>query len=164
MQTTPRGFYNIFAAALLSALLSMDTSALAAGSSSVDVPKAQPGSDQREKANVHFQKGEAYEDQQRFKEAAQEYEKAIDIDSGYAEAYSNLGFSYRKQGRYDDAIRAYKRAIALKPDLAEAHEYLGEAYAETKQFPLAEKHLDILKRLDSGEARELEEFIQKMKR
>ncbi|MFZ1984458.1 MAG: tetratricopeptide repeat protein [Desulfatitalea sp.] len=164
MQTTPKNFYNIFAAAVLSALLSMNTSALAAGSSSVDVPKSQSGSDLREKANVHFQKGKAYEDQQRFKEATQEYEKAIDIDNGYAEAYSNLGFSYRKQGRHDDAIRAYKRAIDLKPGLAEAHEYLGEAYAETKQFSLAEKHLDILKRLDPDEAKELEAFIQKMKR
>jgi protein O-GlcNAc transferase len=163
MQTTPKGFYNILAAAVLSALLFMNTPALAAGSSSVDIPKEQSGSDKRAQANVHFQKGDTYKGQQRYKQAAQEYEKAIDIDNGYAEAYSNLGFSYRKQGRYEDAIRAYKRAIDLKPNLAQAHEYLGEAYAELKQFPLAEKHLEILKGLDRDEAKELEEFIQKMK-
>ncbi|MCH7590674.1 hypothetical protein IIB34_06525, partial [PVC group bacterium] len=49
------------------------------------------------------------------------------------------------------------------PKLEEAHEYLGEAYAEMGKFKLAEKELKILKKMDSDEAEELEEFIMQLK-
>jgi Tfp pilus assembly protein PilF len=152
-----------FAMLVLSALLAMTTSALAAGSPSADAPKSRPGFDKRQQANIHFRQAEAYAEKMRYKEAAREYEKAVQIDSGYAEAHSNLGYSYRKQGYYNEAVASYKRAIALDPELSEAYEYLGEAYAEMKKFDLAEEQLRALKRLDPDEAEELEAFIQKMR-
>jgi len=135
----------------------------AVGSPSSDVPAARAGHDKRQKANVHFRQGETYTRQGRHDAASQAYEKAIALDSEYAEAYSNLGFSYRKQGRLDQAIDAYKRAIDLKPDLTQAHEYLGETYAEMKEFALAEQQLQILRSLNSEVAAELDEFIRKMR-
>lgn len=155
---------STFAVLVLSTVLAMTTSALAAGSPSVGVPKSRPGFDKRQQANIHFRQGEAYAEEMRYKEAAREYEKAVQIDSGYAEAHSNLGYSYRKQGLYDEAVASYKRAIALDPELSEAYEYLGEAYAEMNKFDLAEEQLRALKRLDPDEAEELEAFIQKMRK
>jgi tetratricopeptide (TPR) repeat protein len=119
--------------------------------------------ERREKANTYFKEGEQLQDMKKYKEASRKYRKAVDIDSDYAEAWSNLGYSYRKQGKFDWAVDAYQKAIKLKPDLAEAHEYLGEAYAEMGKFDKAEKELQILRELGSSEAGELEEFITKMK-
>jgi tetratricopeptide (TPR) repeat protein len=121
-------------------------------------------SEKRERANVYFSAGENFQEQERYKEAAVQYKKAVAIDRSYAEAYSNLGYCYRKQGLFKKAVKSYKKAITLDPTLAEAHEYMGEAYAEMGEFDLAEKHLQTLRDLGSPEAGELEEFITRQKK
>jgi len=134
-----------------------------AGAPSRPSTTSESAAQKREKANVYFKQGEALQEMKKYAEASKKYEKTVEIDDQYAEAWSNLGYTYRKQGQFDKAVQTYKKAIELKPDLAEAHEYLGEAYAEMGKFDLAEKELQILRELGSDEADELEEFIEKMK-
>ena len=134
-----------------------------AGAPKASTKKSKSAAEKRAEANIYFDQGKGLQDQENYKEAARQYEKAVKADPNYAEAHSNLGFSYRKQGKFDKAVRSYKKAIALDPKLAEAHEYLGEAYAEMGKFELAEKELQILRDLGSDEADELAEFITKKK-
>jgi len=138
--------------------------AYGAGTSSKSSSKSESAAQKRERANEYFEEGKKLQEKWNYKKASQKYERAVDIDPSYAEAYSNLGYTYRKQEQFDKAVRAYKKAIKLDPNLAEAHEYLGEAYAEMGKFDLAEKELAILRELGSDEADKLSEFIDKMKK
>lgn len=155
------GIYPFFWALVF--LMIFIASAFAGGTSSKPVPREKPSFQNRKRSNEWCVQGEKLQDQKLFKEAAQKYQKAVKIDSDYAEAYSNLGYCYRKQGRHSKAVNFYKKAIKLDPKLEEAHEYLGEAYAEMGKFKFAEKELKILKKMDSDETEKLEEFIKQLK-
>lgn len=50
-----------------------------------------------------------------WKEASYRWEKATQIDPGYAEAWNNLAIGYEYEGRFDDADAAYQRALKLDP-------------------------------------------------
>ncbi len=165
MKTYSLNIYNIFTVTAIASLLFVtglfqNQYAFGAGSPSVSKPSPQ---DRRQKANVHFDKGETYRKQGNYKAASKSFKNAVRADGTYAEAYSNLGFTYRKQNLYGKAVKAYRKAIELKPGLAQAHEYLGEAYAEMGEFEKAEEELSILKKLDSEEADRLEKFISDTK-
>ena len=83
------------------------------------------------KAGPHNNLGNAYINKEMFDEAIREYQRALDIDPDYAEAYkayTNLGFAYLYKGMYDEAIRECQRALRINPNYAKAHTNLGIAY------------------------------------
>jgi len=58
--------------------------------------------------NTHFDTGD-------FQKAAENYQKAIEVDSTYAKGFSNLAYSLMKTGKYSDASKAYKKAVQYNP-------------------------------------------------
>jgi Tfp pilus assembly protein PilF len=48
------------------------------------------------------------------------FDKAVIINPGYAEAYSNRGVVLGKLGRNGDAAESYRKALTIKPDYADA--------------------------------------------
>jgi tetratricopeptide (TPR) repeat protein len=48
----------------------------------------------------------------RFPDAQVEFQKAVELDPTYADAYHNLGSAYAEQGKWEEAITAYKKALA----------------------------------------------------
>jgi tetratricopeptide (TPR) repeat protein len=66
----------------------------------------------------------------RFPDAQVEFEKAVQLDATYADAYHNLGSAYAEQGKWEEAIGAYKKALAqpiyAKPQ--STYNNLGYAY------------------------------------
>lgn len=58
-------------------------------------------------------KGEKAYHQKGYSKAIEYYRKAIDLDSNYGQAYSNLGLAYQKNAQIPEAIWANRKAIAL---------------------------------------------------
>jgi type IV pilus assembly protein PilF len=50
-----------------------------------------------------------------WREAQYRWERAVQLDSTYAEAWNNLAIAYEHSGRFDDARKAYETAIKLDP-------------------------------------------------
>jgi len=50
-----------------------------------------------------------------WKEAIFRWERAVQIDPTYAQAWNNLGIGYEQEGRFDDARAAYEKALELDP-------------------------------------------------
>jgi Flp pilus assembly protein TadD len=50
-----------------------------------------------------------------WKEATYRWEKAVQLDPTYAEAWNNLAVGYEHDGRFEDADAAYQKALKLDP-------------------------------------------------
>jgi Flp pilus assembly protein TadD len=50
-----------------------------------------------------------------WREALYRWERAVELDPGYAQGWNNLAVAYEQAGRFDDARKAYETAIKLDP-------------------------------------------------
>jgi Flp pilus assembly protein TadD len=50
-----------------------------------------------------------------WREAQYRWERAVQLDPTYAEAWNNLAIAYEQAGKFDDARKAYETAIKLDP-------------------------------------------------
>jgi protein O-mannosyl-transferase len=74
---------------------------------------------------AHNNLGGALDEKGQTDEAIRQYQEAVRISPGYADAYNNLGVALDKQGQTDEAIRQIQEAIRLKPGGAGAYCNLG---------------------------------------
>jgi hypothetical protein len=58
------------------------------------------------------------------------FQRAVEIDPGFANAHSNLGSVLKDMGQFDAAAASYRKALELKPDNAEVCCNLGIALKE----------------------------------
>lgn len=49
-----------------------------------------------------------------YKEAREQYERAVDVDPYFIEATTNKGFTYEKEGRWEKALDSYRQALAME--------------------------------------------------
>jgi tetratricopeptide (TPR) repeat protein len=63
----------------------------------------------------------------RIQAASEAFKKVTELNSTYADGFSNLGVTLKDQGKLDEAIASYKKALSLKPDCAEAFNNMGNA-------------------------------------
>lgn len=89
------------------------------------------------KTSVLYNKiGIAYHQLQQLDSAKKNYEKALKLDRGYAEALNNIGTVYYGKKSYRRAIGYYQRALRLAPS-ASIYSNLGTAYFARKQYQKA---------------------------
>jgi len=81
-------------------------------------------------ANSYFNRALTYGKKGQHDQAIADYNKAIEINPGYAMAYYNRGSAYAiGTGQYDQAIADYNKAIEINPGYAMAYCNRGRAYA-----------------------------------
>jgi tetratricopeptide (TPR) repeat protein len=94
---------------------------------------AATGKNKRAKAVQSFRDGLSFLSKDDCENALPYFEKAVEADSNYAEAWAQAGFCREKLGRHAEAIDASKKAVVLRPS-AESYFNLGLANYYLKQY------------------------------
>lgn len=79
------------------------------------------------KAIAFFLRGIKMASAGQWQNSANEFERAIRIDTQFSEAYGNLGTSLSATGQFEQAIADFRRAIELDPATGAHHMNLGYA-------------------------------------
>lgn len=85
----------------------------------------------------YLSKGNRAYDENEYDKAIEYYNKAIELDPDFADAYNNRGIAYRRKGECAKAIEDYNKAIELDPDYSEAYYNRGRAYRYLKEYDKA---------------------------
>ena len=101
----------------------------------------------RAKAVQAFRDGLSFLSQDDCEKALPYFEKAVESDNNYAEAWAQTGFCREKLGRHAEAIDASKRAVSLRPS-AESYFNIGLASYYLKNYREAAENYRQAIRLD----------------
>lgn len=82
----------------------------------------------REEAQVYRKDGLGAQQHGDLSGAATFYQKAIQLDPGFAIPYNDLGIVYERRGQLQMALKAYQQALAVDPNYLEASANLGSLY------------------------------------
>jgi len=81
--------------------------------------------------------GRAFFQKKHWREAEQNFHKALEIDPMLWKSYNFLGNIYDYQAKYEKAIEAYKNALAFKPKNGLVYNNLGVSYSLAGKYSLA---------------------------
>ena len=88
-------------------------------------------------AYIYSNRGLVYASAGQFDQSICDYNRAIELNPGFAEAYNNRGIAYGKSGRLSMAICDYDKSIELNPNFAEAYNNRANAYVKSGRFDQA---------------------------
>ena len=94
---------------------------------------AATGRNKRAKAVQFFRDGLSFLSKDDCDKALPYFEKAVESDSNYAEAWAQSGFCNEKLGKHAEALEASKKAVSLRPS-AESYFNIGLASFYLKQY------------------------------
>ncbi len=122
--------------------------------------------DEQPMGGSDYDKGVKAVKSEKYKDAIQFLEKAVQKEPRKADAWNYLGYSQRKTGQFDAALKSYTRALEIDPKHKGAHEYLGELYLMTDNLPKAEEQLKKLGELcgSCSERKDLEKAVAAYKK
>ena len=106
-------------------------------------------SSKEKRAEKHFKKGFAYQNQGNLDKALEEYGKAIQLNPNYGKVYTNIGTVYLERQDYDQAIQQFKKVIELNYYDTKAHYNLGLAYLYKGEKDMAQEEMKFLKSIRS---------------
>jgi type IV pilus biogenesis/stability protein PilW len=74
---------------------------------------------------TYFNMGVDFYRQREISKAIYAYQKVVELDPSYIEAYNNLGIIYQDLGDFDKALNAYQTSIKINPRYEKAYNNLG---------------------------------------
>ncbi|GCA85499.1 TPR repeat-containing protein YrrB [Microcystis aeruginosa NIES-2522] len=89
------------------------------------------------RAAWYYNRGILYYNQQKYKLALDDYNKAIELNPNLAQAYNNRGNLYYNQQKYELALADFNKAIELNRNFAEAYYNRGGIYYNLQKYDLA---------------------------
>jgi tetratricopeptide (TPR) repeat protein len=103
---------------------------------------------QQKQARMYRQQGLEFQRIGNLEAAMSLFQKAIELDPGYAVAYNDLGILYEANGFYDRAEDSYLRALKIDPDYLSAYTNLALFYENKRDLKKAEYYWQ--KRVELG--------------
>ena len=94
---------------------------------------ATSGRNKRAKAVQFFRDGLSFLSKDDCEKALPYFQKAVESDSSYADAWAQAGFCNEKLGKHAEALEASKKAVSLRPS-AESYFNIGLASFYLKQY------------------------------
>lgn len=91
------------------------------------------GRNKRARAVQYFRDGLSFLSKDDCEKALPYFEKSVDADSTYADAWAQSGFCNEKLGKHNEALEASKKAVNLRPS-AESYFNIGLASFYLKQY------------------------------
>jgi tetratricopeptide (TPR) repeat protein len=79
-------------------------------------------------------KGLESNEQGKYQEAIDYYDKALELDPNYVSALNNKGVALKKQGKYQEAIDYYDKALELDPNYVSALDNKGQVFEEQGKY------------------------------
>lgn len=101
-------------------------------------------------------RGVAYRNKGNYKQAIEDFDRAIRLKPDIAEAFNNRGVTYDYKGDYERAIQDYNQVIKLRPDYAAPFNNRGLVYHEKGEYDRAIQDFDHAIRLKPGYAEAFE--------
>ncbi|MBI5043815.1 MAG: tetratricopeptide repeat protein [Nitrospirae bacterium] len=88
----------------------------------------------QDKSQRYFQSGYDFYLQGKYLEACKAYEKAIETNPNYTDAYNNWGNALGALKKYEEAIEKYQKAIEIDPNYTGAYNNWGLALYNLKRY------------------------------
>jgi|CZLA01.1.fsa_nt_gi tetratricopeptide (TPR) repeat protein len=92
----------------------------------------------------YLESGQRYFDKGQYREAAIQFENAIQVDSRFADAHYKLALTALKLQQWPSAYQELATTIQIQPDQYAAHLDLANLLILGRQFNDAKEHLDLL--------------------
>lgn len=91
-------------------------------------------------ADKIFLKGNKFYAEQKYDEAVQAYNEALELSQSQWGYYFNLGLALKKSDKKEEAIGAFQKAVELNPESYSANKELGQLLAKEGNYEEAKKY------------------------
>jgi tetratricopeptide (TPR) repeat protein len=84
-------------------------------------------------------------------QAAEEFQRAVEINPDYVKALVKLGLTRHEMGQLDKAQKHLERAVLLEPGYADVHYQLGLIYADQNRYQMAVEQFEESQQRNRGD-------------